>query len=300
MSFYSQATTLHLWYAQPVLESAVAAVLWRRNLHKQFPVFFAYLLIQVAIFAITLPLYGRPDVYAWFFYLYWTFEAGNAVLGFKIIHEIFLDVFRPYHALKDLGTPAFKWAGVVMLMVAAVMAASNSPHQEPVFHAIATLERSVRVVQVGLIFFLLIFSRYLGVSRKQLSFGIALGFGFVAGAELLLYAMYSGKFIGHGHLELLNLIFYDLSNIAWLAYAVLGTAVKETVANPLRTQRWERGLADLHPAVASNSLIPMFEGMVERALSRHTSLDSEEEPRGKDPGGTARVKSAAAGSKDQM
>lgn len=300
MSFYSEATTLRLWYAEPVLQSAAAVLLWRRNLHKQFPIFFAYLLIQVAIFAVTLPLYGRPSLYSWYFYLYWATEAGNAVLGFKIIHEIFLDVFRPYHALKDLGTPAFKWAGVVMLMVAAVMAASNSPHQEPVFHAITTLERSVRVVQVGLTFFLLIFARYLGVSRRQISFGMALGFGFVAGTELMLYAMFSGKFIGHSHLDVLNMLSYDLSIVAWIAYAALGTAAKETIANPLRTQRWERGLSDLHPAVASNSLIPMFEGMVERALSRNTNLDSEEESRGKELGNPEQVKSAAAGSKGKI
>jgi len=47
------------------------------------------------------------------------------VLGFKVIHEVFLDVFRPYHTLRDLGSVLFKWAGLVMLMVACVVAAST-------------------------------------------------------------------------------------------------------------------------------------------------------------------------------
>jgi len=49
--------------------------------------------------------------------------------------------------------------------------------------------------------------------------------------------------------------------------------VRDTATNPLQTQRWERSLADLQTSVApapaaSDSLIPMFEGMVERAFSR--------------------------------
>jgi hypothetical protein len=36
----------------------------------------------------------------------------------------------------------------------------------------------------------------------------------------------------------------------------------------LRPQRWEQGLSDIHHPLPADSLIPMFEGMVDRALSR--------------------------------
>jgi hypothetical protein len=36
----------------------------------------------------------------------------------------------------------------------------------------------------------------------------------------------------------------------------------------LRPQRWEQSLNDIQHPVAPDSLIPMFEGMVDRALSR--------------------------------
>jgi len=178
---HGHTMSMALWCAQPILQAVVAAVVWRRKIHKQFPVFFAYLLAQLIFFAVTFPLYGRPGVYQSYFWLYWLGEAVNAILGFKIIHEIFLDVFRPYHALKDLGTPVFKWAGLVMLLVSVVVAASNSFGQDPVIHAVTTLERAVHIVQLGLILFLLLFSGFLGVSRRQISFGIALGFGLLAG-----------------------------------------------------------------------------------------------------------------------
>lgn len=282
----------------------MVVLLWRRKIHKQFPVFFTFLVVQVAIFAISFPFYHNKLVYFW---LYWFGELlVNAVLAFKVIHEIFLDVFRPYHALKDLGTPVFKWAGVVMLLVSVVVAASNSFNQDPIIHAVTTLERSVRLVQFGLILFLILFSRFLGVSRKQFSFGIALGFGIFAGVELMLLAMHSGGLIHQGNLDLIDMAAYNISILVWLAYSYSPVVARESSGNYLQTQRWEQGLADLQQTVPNDSLIPMFEGMVERAFSRSSSLEAESHlpfpgpveapafPRRADP---PRVKSVAAGAK---
>jgi len=296
MFLHSHITALSLWCAQPILQSVVAAVLWRRKIHRQFPVFFLFLLTQIAIFAATFPVYGRNDT--WYFWLFWIGEAVTAVLGFKVIHEIFLDVFRPYHALKDLGTPVFKWAGMVMLLVSVVVAASNSFTRYPVIHAVTTLERSVRTVQVGLILFLVIFTRFLGVSRKQISFGIALGFGLFAATDLVLYALYSGRFVGRSTMNVITMSSYDLSIVVWLAYSSLATFARATTANHLRTQRWEQGMAELERPTPNDSLIPMFETMVERAFSRSSSLESVED-RVQRPSLTqaARVKAAAASMK---
>ncbi|MGA9529647.1 MAG: hypothetical protein WBS24_16145 [Terriglobales bacterium] len=301
MSLSSHATSMFLWWAQPVLQSVVAGVLWRRKAHKQFPVFFIYLWAQVANFAVLYPLSLQIAYYNWYFWLYWVGQAVTAVLGFKVLHEIFLDVFRPYHALKDLGTPVFKWAGAVMLLVSVVVAASGSFNQNPITHAVTTLERSVSTVQVGLVLFLIIFAGFLGVSRKQLCFGIGLGFGSAACADLILYALYAGKFIASNHrLNLLNMFFFDSSILVWLAYGLLGTTVREAAANPLRTQRWERGLADLRPAATGDSLIPMFEGMVERAFSRSSNFEPDDHPPTTTSEDPARAKSAAAGSKNRI
>jgi hypothetical protein len=275
MSFHSHTTSVCLWCAQPALQAAVAIVLWRRKVYRQFPIFFSFLVVQVLTFAVTYPLY-RDNTYKWYFWLYWTGEAVNAVLGFKVIHEIFLDVFRPFHALKDLGTPVFKWAGVVMLLVSVVVAASNTYSQDPVVHAVTTLERSVCMVQFGLILFLILFSRFLGVSRRQFSFGIALGFGVFAGMELLLLAMNSGGLVGRGNYNLIAMFSYNVAIMIWLAYSFFPVVEREQRVNHLQTQRWERGLADLqHNTPANDSLIPMFEGMVERAFSRSSTLQAE-------------------------
>jgi hypothetical protein len=289
MKLYNQIALL-LWCAQPVLQAIVAFVLWHRKLYTKFPVFFRYVIAQIAIFAVTFPL-RLAGSYAWFFYTYWTAAAVSALLSFKVIHEVFLDVFRPYHTLKDLGTVLFKWAGVVMLLVAVVVAFSNSTKSDPdatgsevwsvaITMAVTSLERSVRLVQCGLILFLLLFSRFLGVSKRQQSFGVALGFGMYAAIELILLALYSGGYLGVSVMTMVNTIMYDVAILVWLSYSLSPGAVHETSSNPLQTQRWEQSLADLQTVepeapAQPDSLIPMFEGMVERAFSHSSNLEMQ-------------------------
>lgn len=300
MNLHSHTVVLALWCAQSLLQSIVATILWRRKLHKQFPAFFLFLVAEVISFAVLFPLWitSNQRFYFWPFCLS---EAIGAVLGFKVIHEIFVDVFRPYHTLKDLGTLVFQWAGVVMLLVAAAFAFSGSLHENIFVHVLANLQRAIRVAQVGLILFLLLFSRFLGVSRKQASFGISLGFGLYAGVELMLLALYSGGFVAADHFNLINLLTYNFVIIIWLGYSLSRQAVRRPAVNHLQTERWEDGLEEIQHLVPADSLIPRFENMVERALSRNSDLEAAENQSTLDSLGThLKANSAAAGSTTRL
>jgi hypothetical protein len=256
-----------LWFAHPILQAAVAAVMLRGKVHRTFPAFFAYVVFQILVFALTFPLRDER-FYAIFYYSYWGTNAVSVILGFRVIHEIFLDVFRPFHTLRDLGSVLFKWAGLVMLMVAGVVAASvHGSNQSPLPTGILTLERSVRVVQCGLVLFLLVFSRYLGTTWRQKSFGIALGFGFFAWVELSLVAL-GNIFDSQMVTSFVNMVAYNVTVLIWFGYMLAKSPERDPVAQMLRPQRWEQSLSDLHNPVAADSLIPMFENMVDRALSK--------------------------------
>jgi hypothetical protein len=258
---------LALWISQPALELLLSvAMLWRK-LHRKFPVFFAYVVFQLINFAIAFPAhqYGTYNTY---FYSYWTGTTISMAIGFKVIHEIFLDVFRPYHTLKDLGTVLFKWASLVMIFVALVVAVTSPPGQSPIILAVMTMQRCVRVIQCGLILFLLFFSRYLTVSWKQQSFGIACGFGLFAAAELAGSALYAGGGISEEALGLLIGASYVFAILIWGGYALMRTPSKQS-PTALVSQRWEQSLTDLQHPVPADSLIPMFEGMVDRAFSKN-------------------------------
>jgi hypothetical protein len=256
-----------LWIAHPILQTAIAAAMFRFGRHRQFRYFFAYIVAQIVTFAVVFPTY-RYELAAWP-YLSWLSTAVSVALGFKVIHEAFLDAFRPFHTLRDLGTVLFKWAGLVMLLVAGVVSVStNSSDTAPWVQAILTAQRCVRIIQVGMVLFLIFFARYLGVSRRQYSFGIALGFGCFAMVELSLVASWVGDHLNNLSMGLVNMAAYNCALLVWLTYTLAESPVREAPANLLRPQRWEQSLTDIHHPLPADSLIPMFEGMVDRALSR--------------------------------
>jgi hypothetical protein len=269
---------LIVWVTHPILESVLAGLMVKRKLHRQFPAFFAYVLSRIVTFAILFPIYEKGSAYYdAYFYVYWLGLAVSVAIGFKVIHEIVLTVLRPYHALRDLATVLFRWAALVMLLVAIVVAASSSnAMNSPITQAVITAQRCVRVVQCGLILFLVVFSKYLGISWRQHSLGIALGFGGYAGVELASFALYAGGQIHPNTMRILQPSAYLLAILTWIGYAMLKAPENADSGRLLTSQRWEQSLADLQaPDGAPDSLIPMFEGMVERAFSR-TPAASEE------------------------
>jgi hypothetical protein len=156
-----------------------------------------------------------------------------------------------------------------MLLVAGVVSVStNSSDSAPWVEAILTAQRCVRIIQVGMVLFLLFFARYLGVSRRQYSFGIALGFGCFAMVELSLVASWVGDHLNNLSMGLVNMAAYNCTLLIWLGYTLAKSPAREATSTLLRPQRWEQSLTDIHHPLPANSLIPMFEGMVDRALSR--------------------------------
>jgi hypothetical protein len=156
-----------------------------------------------------------------------------------------------------------------MLLVAGVVSVSaRSSDLAAWVQAIMTAQRCVRIIQVGMVLFLLCFARYLGVSRRQHSFGIALGFGTFAVVELTLIASWVGNHLGNRAMNLINMGAYDVTLLIWLGYTLGKSPAREAASTLFRPQRWEQSLSDIHHPLPADSLIPMFEGMVDRALSR--------------------------------
>lgn len=280
-----------LWLAHPLLQAVIATLMIRRGLQRQFRFFFGYIVTQLVTFGFVFPTLWHREHYALSFYAYWVCEAFSVAFGFGVIHEVFVDVFRSFHTLRDLGTVLFKWAGLVMLLVAGVVSVSSAGSEiAPWMQAIVTGQRCVRIVQIGMILFLLSFAHYLGVNRRQRSFGIALGFGSFAVVELTLLASWVGNHLANPWMSMVNMGAYNLSLGVWLAYVAAKSPVRDSASTLLQTQRWEQSLSDIHRTVPADSLIPMFEGMVDRALSRNqrevpveAESQSASAPRGASP-----------------
>jgi len=256
---------LALWISQPILQAIIAVVVYRRRLHKDFPAFFSYTVAQIGIFAVEYPVFNLADPQI-YFTVFWISAALNVVFAFQIIHEVFFDAFKTYSALKDLGSALLKWAALIMILVSVVLISVSPGWDNPVRESILVVQRCVRVVQCGLVLFLLAFSKNLGVSWRRQSFGIALGFGLLSGVELLTLALYSGTHLHPMLTSLVNMGAYNAGMLVWLLYSALN---RKSAAVPILVpQRWDEALTDLRPQTETESLIPMFEHMVDRAFSK--------------------------------
>jgi hypothetical protein len=126
--------------------------------------------------------------------------------------------------------------------------------------------------QVGLVLFLLVFSSYLGVRRRDLSFGIAAGFGLFAFWDLVSWAFLFG---GHQStptyvltIHIVSSVVYNGSLVCWSFYLTQKTKTRLADSTTLQSQRWEKSLTEVQHPVGDGALIPMFESMVEQALTR--------------------------------
>ena len=61
---------------------------------------------------------------------------------------------------------------------------------------------------------------------------------------------------------------YNFSIIVWVTYSVMKSPAREAVNTLLTSQRWNHSLEDIQHPETSESIIPVFESMVDRAFSR--------------------------------
>src|SRR6516162_4840908 len=260
-----------LWCLTPIFMSVTAVFLCRRRLQKQFPYFFNYVIFQILLFLFEFPLRNWPNYY----YVYWTVQALSVVVSFAVLLEIFRDAFRPYEALRDLSVILFRWCALVVLLLAGmwVITSWRGNQVDNITNAIYLIDRSVRLMQCGLVLFMLLFNEYLGIRRRNVLFGIAVGFGFFAAVNMLVMtALSHHSYFSKSTLSRINGIAYVISTLIWLAYAALPSTVRggaKQVAEA--TQKWDQALDDARNAAPVTSLLDSMDQTVERLLYHRES-----------------------------
>jgi hypothetical protein len=253
-----------LWLVQPLLEIAILAVMFRRKLHVRFPLFFSYLAYDIVMAALT---YSVSGSYRAYFYAYWSTHAVSAMLLLGVIYELFTAMFRQHHALRDFGTMLFRWAVVMVAMLAALLVFSGiGATKNSIVNSIMNLDRSVGVMQCGMLLFLVLFSPYLKISWKHQICGIALGFGLDATVRMLLLSQWIVGVFGTKYLNVLSMAAYDWTLLIWLAYACMKVPSESAPNMLLRPQRWNEALLDAaHPS--HGPVLMGIEDIVERTMT---------------------------------
>jgi hypothetical protein len=138
----------------------------------------------------------------------------------------------------------------VVLTIIAVLAAAVSPGQDHIRISIAvvTFERTVRIVQCGLILFLFLFAKTLGLSWKHHSFGIAFGFALFAAVSVIVYGVRAH--LGPIAAETVSVLVptsYLLATLVWAGYLLVPVPEQVRVSGPLPSElyRWNEAALEL-------------------------------------------------------
>lgn len=256
-----------LWLGGWALSLAVAVTLVRRKLRQEYPFFFAYAAFQVVSAIPLFALYQR-GVYADYFYAYWTSSALGLGLGLAVLYEVFQHAFRPYAALRGLGSMLFRWATLVLLVVGLLTAFSAPMGPSPLIAGILSLERSIRMMQCGLLLLLLLFSPRLGISWRSHLFGITAGFGGYAAVVLTLITLRSHlNFPGDPAYSLVNSGAYTLAAGAWLGYLLAPEPARQAVRVQPVPDQWDFALQGIGRTRPADSFLVNMEKTVDRVLN---------------------------------
>jgi hypothetical protein len=270
--------------ASALAQVAILGILFKKKLRSDFRIFFVYnvsvVLMTVAsvISYIWLCLFcgvGGGDGYN---YLYWALNAILMVLEFGVMYEVFANIVKPYSALIDLGKMLFRWAGVFLLIGALLTAlATVGPQNTKLLAAVTLMERSLRLMQCGLLLLFFLFERRLSLSWLSPNVSIALGLGTSAAIGLIISYLRT-RYPASLALGLFDNASYLAVVVFWAVCLALPQPQRKNVLDsPSRLifQRWNEAL-QATPLVQSKgtalasveSFLPGIEKTVDRVMAR--------------------------------
>ena len=212
-----------LWLVSPVVLSLILLIMRKRGLHLTYPYFVSYSLLQVVSDSVLFGLVKRS--YAAYYYAYYSIVFVSAALSMAVFWDIFKNAFQPYPRLRPLPVSIFR-SSIVFIVLAVTMIGLHPGAPGPgraeidtwVFSAVS----ATRLAQCGLFLLLLVFGRYLGISRRNVIFGIALGFVLFAVVNMLIMGR-AGEFLDGRRLSEINIIAYSCTTFIWLFYVARGS-----------------------------------------------------------------------------
>lgn len=248
-----------VWIARVVLQAGLLFILVRRHIYHRFPVFVLFSVWEVTLNSLLIFVdYSSLSRAGYYYYeIYRIDMAGNTILGFCILYELFKHMIGDYPVLKGTGSSLYRQTALFFSAVALALAwyaPAYSPEQ--LIPSLAVLQRSARLLQCGLLIFLFIFAHSFGLSWKNRTFGIALGFGIAATISLVLAAIRVHltaviyPTFSKAIMELVNQT-ADLSVVGiWLAYVLAPESMRADVIPTLPDQdlqSWNSELRRLLP-----------------------------------------------------
>jgi hypothetical protein len=225
--FQPHSLLWHYLYAAPcILLLLLAVTFYRRSLHRQFPIFQTFAIVQgvttlaVYVLNVTLPQSWAP--------FWWKANFVHLLievaLKFAVIGEIFSQLLKPFPALSKLGKLMVRIVGPALVLTATWIVALSRPSQfAPVIANSLRLDLADYVIQCGMLLCILLFAAYFHLAWGRLASGIALGLGLAGSVQLGTWAVWSNLALSLHQIHLLDFVnmgVYHVSVLIWFYYVL--------------------------------------------------------------------------------
>lgn len=221
----------------------------RRRLHRKFPMFFLYTAFEILQFGV---LFGISQSHLHFGVDYVRLYSGgtavSSALRFGVIYEVFSQLFADYPALTGTGKTLFRGVTIFLLLagvgVAVFMPGKNV---DLLMQVTNTLDRTVSLLQCGLLLSVFIFSHYFALSLRSYAFGIALGLGTYASVQMATSAVL--LYVGSTSNRLPNFLTmgaYHCCVLIWMFYLAVPERQTHHAVNPLPEHNLDIWNQELH------------------------------------------------------
>jgi len=211
----------YLWLAPNVLCLILAAVIYRRRQHKEFPFFFAYLLfVALKEFCLYfLDVSPRVSAETWW-YAFWAGTISEGLFKFVVVAELLHHLLHSWPSVATLGRNLVSGIGALLVLLAAVAAAFAAPDNTPRYIGGAhILSQTLYLTEAGVIISIFVFAAVFKIPWERLSFGIALAFGVVWCEHLAIWALVTGGVVrNRGWEDLANGATYHMAVLVWFYY----------------------------------------------------------------------------------
>lgn len=279
--------------SEPVFLLIAALAFFYSKSTRRYPALAAYFVVRGAqlLFAeVVLNVWGKGmpgcmDVrYTVYFWGFWTSYVAIAITIFFVVQEVFKRVMEPVPGLRRLGLMAFRWVSIVSVVITVGAIAlptglKSGSSARPSLIALQTM-RCVSVMELCLLAFLALTIHALGRSFRSRLFGIGLGFGLQAAADLVFTAL-EQRYPGLSSTANLMLELVAISVLlTWAAYFIIPEpqAERNMIVLPPQSMlsRWNalaRGLGQMPQPVVAGAPTGFFladiEGVVDRVLAKN-------------------------------
>jgi hypothetical protein len=266
---------LVIWLMGVMLPLIVALRIWQTGLTAEYRALVRYNVacaVALLVEAYALRFASQAPTNNLYCYIYWFCSIATDIFALAVMLEIFREIFKPYDALRQLGSVLFRWILGILVVVSVVSALSSADGKviDVINKSMLMFDRGLQTLQCGVVLFLLLTYKFLGISFRHRVFGIAVGFGLYAAVDLM--ALSVTAWAPPRIVSMAGAI-ANLSAMAgygiWLAYFFLPQPGRRISEAQPESRRWEYALASIQAPAPEGMFLTSIDRTVERLLTKN-------------------------------